>query len=119
MTQSPPLRQRRRKPKFVRSGGIHMKRLGRKWRKPRGIDSKMRASIQGKPKSPRAGYGSDRRIRSIHPSGYREVIVHNPAELDSLDSATEAARISGAVGLLKREKILARADELRIKILNR
>lgn len=120
MNQSSPKKpKRKRKPRFVRKGGNHMKRLGEKWRKPRGIDSKMRASIFGKPKRPKVGYGNDRRVRSIHPSGYREILVSNPNDLEPLNSSTQAARISRNVGLLKREKILVRANELGIKILNR
>ena len=110
---------KRRKPSFIRSQGIHFGRLGKKWRKPRGIDSKMRAEIKGKPKKPKAGYGTDGRMRSVHPSGYREVMVFRAADLESIDPSTQAARISGKVGLQKRERILSRAKELRIKVLNR
>jgi len=110
---------KRRKPKFIRSQGIHFGRLGEKWRKPRGIDSKMRAEIKGKPKRPKAGYGTDGRIRSVHPSGYREVMVYREADLGSIDPGTQAARISGKVGLQKKERILSRAKELKIKVLNR
>ena len=119
MTSSSPIKpKKRRKPKFIRSQGIHFGRLGKKWRKPRGIDSKMRYEIRGKPKSPKAGYGGKVLTRSVHPSGYREVLVYREKDLDSLDAGTQAARISGTVGLLKRERILSRAKELRIKVLN-
>jgi large subunit ribosomal protein L32e len=113
------VRSRRRKPKFIRSGGNHLKRLGRKWRKPKGIDSKMRRAIQGKPLRPKAGYGGDGRTKGIHPSGYAEVMIHNESELEGLDPKTQAARIASKVGLLKRENILSKADELGIKVLNR
>ena len=120
MKGRPPRRAKgRKKPRFVRNKGIHMKRLGKKWRRPRGIDSKMRMAIRGKPRSPKAGYGTDGKIRSLHPSGHFEVIVHNVMDLEGLDSATQAARIGGRVGLMKRESIITRARELGIKILNR
>ena len=109
----------KRKPRFVRNRGIYMGRLGVKWRKSRGIGSRMRLLIGGKTRRPKGGFGADRRVRSIHPSGYWEVIVSNLDELESLDPSSQAARISGKVGLMKRERILARADELRIRVLNR
>jgi len=109
----------KRKPRFVRNRGIYMRRLGVKWRKSRGIGSRMRLLIGGKTRRPKGGYGSDRRARSIHPSGFREVIVSNLKELESVDPSNQAARISGKVGLMKRERILTRADELRIRVLNR
>jgi large subunit ribosomal protein L32e len=79
----------------------------------------MRRAIQGKPLRPKAGYGGDARTRGIHPSGYAEVNVHNESDLEGLDSKTQAARIASKVGLLKRESILSKADELGIKVLNR
>jgi len=109
----------KRKPRFIRSGGIRLKRLGRKWRKPRGIDSKMRIEIFGKPKRPKAGYGTDKELRRIHPSGYEEVLVSNLLDVERLDPSSQAARISAKVGLLKREAIVQRAKELGVKVLNR
>jgi large subunit ribosomal protein L32e len=120
MSQSTPKRpEKRKKPLFVRSGGIQTKRLGGKWRKPKGLDSKMRQTILGKPKCPKVGYGSSRKARGLHPSGYLEVLVSTPADLESMDSSSQAARISSGVGLLKRERILSRADELKLKVVNR
>lgn len=110
---------KRKKPRFIRNKGQHMKRLGEKWRRARGIDSKMRASIYGKPKSPRAGYGTNSEFRGLHPSGYEEVIVYNPQDLEELDSSSQAARIASKVGLAKKEEILNKADEIGIEILNR
>ena len=110
---------RRRKPKFIRSGGQRLKRLGRNWRRSKGIDSKMRRAIYGKTLRPKAGYGGDSRFRGIHPSGYSEVLVHNESELDGLDSRSQAIRIASKVGLLKRERILSKAAELGVKVLNR
>ncbi len=109
----------KKKPRFIRSDADRLKRLGQSWRKSRGVDGKIRKEIFGKPRKPRAGFGRDRRDRAVHPSGYREVIVHNSADLDGIDALTQAVRISSGVGLLKREKILAKADELRIRVLNR
>lgn len=112
------IKGRRRKPKFIRAGGARKKSLGEKWRKPRGTDSKMRVSIFGKPKRPKAGYGTHRAVRGIHPSGYVEVRVTNPDDLDQIDPSRQAARIASGVGLKKREEILQRAGELGIKVLN-
>ncbi len=120
MTRQGPRRPvKKKKPKFMRTKAVRLRRVGERWRRPRGVDSKMRLEVLGKPMSPKAGYGGDRRTRGMHPSGYLEVLVHNEGDVESLDPSTQAARISSKVGLLKREKILARADELRIRVLNR
>ena len=57
--------------------------------------------------------------RFLHPSGFREVMVHNVAELEAIDPETEAARVGSSVGGRKREHIYSRADELGIRVLNR
>ena len=54
----------------------------------------------------------------MHPSGYREVIVYNVAELSAIDPNTQAARIAHTVGKRKRAAIIAEAKKLNIKILN-
>ncbi len=112
------IKGRKRKPKFIRAGGVRKKRLGEKWRKPRGTDSKMRVSMLGKPKRPKAGYGTRQSVRGIHPSGYEEVKVSNRADLDALNPSRQVARIAAGVGLKKREQIVEKAGELGIKVLN-
>lgn len=107
-----------KKPKFLRWRAKNLKKLGMKWRKPRGHHSKQRKRKKGRPKMPSPGYGAPKRLRGLHPSGFREVLVSNHAILEKMDSKIEAARISGSVGKKKRDLILKRAEELKIKVLN-
>ncbi|MGB2346470.1 MAG: eL32 family ribosomal protein, partial [Candidatus Poseidoniaceae archaeon] len=65
------------------------------------------------------GHGKVASARGLHPSGFREVMVHNLNDLETIDPETQAARIGHTVGGRKRENIHARADELGIRILNR
>ena len=67
----------------------------------------------------RVGHGKVAEARGLHPSGFREVMVHNINDLESIDPETQAARIGRTVGGRKREHIHARADELGIRVLNR
>jgi outer membrane biosynthesis protein TonB len=64
------------------------------------------------------GYKGPKIARFLHPSGYKEVIVNNVAELSTIDPAVQAARIAHTVGKRKRADIIAKAKELNIKILN-
>lgn len=87
-----------------------------KWHKPRGKDFKLRKEDG---KVPRIGYRTNKALRYLHPSGYKEVLIHNVNELEMLANRTNvAARIASAVGRKKREKIIKRANALGIKILN-
>ncbi|AGK60147.1 LSU ribosomal protein L32E [Archaeoglobus sulfaticallidus PM70-1] len=111
-------RQKARKPEFRRYESHKKLRLRRKsWRRPRGMDNKMRLRIAGK-KPVMVGFASPAEVRGYHPSGYIEVLVHNPKELENVDAETQAIRIASCVGLKKRLMIEDKAKELGIKILN-
>ena len=96
------------------------KRLSRSgWRAPHGMDSKQRRNYRYRGSLVRVGHGKVAEARGLHPSGFREVMVHNIKDLESIDPETQAARIGRTVGGRKREHIHARADELGIRVLNR
>jgi large subunit ribosomal protein L32e len=111
-------RTRNKKPKFVRAESWKYDRFSLSWRKPRGLDNKIRRKIKGWPPGPSMGYKGPKIARFLHPSGYREVIVYNVEDLSTIDSNTQAARIAHTVGKRKRALIIAKAKELNIKILN-
>ncbi len=111
-------RVKHKKPKFRRQESWRYKRVKESWRKPRGIDSKIRKKVKGWPKSAQVGYRSPNESRGLHPSGYVEVLVHNVDEVDQIDPETQAARIAHAVGARKRVEISYRAKEIGIHILN-
>ena len=46
-------------------------------------------------------------------------MVHNIADLETVDPETQAARVGSTVGGRKREHIYSLADELGIRVLNR
>ena len=108
----------RRRPKFVRQESWRYVRVKENWRRPRGIDSKMRLKLKSRPALVSVGYGSPRKVRGLHPSGKREVLVHNVEELERINPEVEVARIAHTVGLRKRIQILERAKDLGITVLN-
>ncbi|WP_456366398.1 50S ribosomal protein L32e [Thermococcus sp.] len=111
---------KRKKPRFLRQEWWRYPKFKNNptWRRPKGIDSKMRLKKKGKPRSPSIGWGSPRAVRGLHPSGYEEVLVHNVKEVEAIDPSRQAARIAGTVGRRKRELIVAKAKELGVKVLN-
>ena len=109
----------KRKPEFKRVDYHRHKKLRRSsWRRPRGRHNKTRLHKKGKFISPSIGYGNDAALRGLHPSGYREVLVHNPEELEQVNAKEEAVRIAAGVGRRKRLQIVEKARELNIKVLN-
>ncbi|MFQ5800509.1 MAG: 50S ribosomal protein L32e [Candidatus Hydrothermarchaeales archaeon] len=107
-----------KKPKFKRQEQSRYKRLADKWRKPRGIHSKLRKKQKTKGSRPSIGYGNPKSIKGLHPSGLREVRVSNPSDLEGIDQKSQAIRIAGTVGKRKRAKILEKAKKMKLKVLN-
>ncbi len=64
------------------------------------------------------GYGSPKAVRGLHPSGFEEVMVRNPDDLQPIDPSYQAARIARTVGVRKRLMIEEVAKSREIKILN-
>jgi large subunit ribosomal protein L32e len=111
-------RIKRKKPDFVRQESWRYDRLKENWRRPRGIDNKMRRKIKGWPPTVNVGYRSPKAARGLHPSGYEEVLVHNVEELKNVNPKTQAVRIAHTVGKRKRAQILMQARKRKITVLN-
>lgn len=107
------------RPKFVRQESWRYIRLAENWRKPKGVDNKMRKQVSGVPALVKVGYRGPKRARGLHPSGYRDRLIHNIRDLEKLDPKIDAARIGHSVGRRKRIDIVSRANALGIKVLNR
>lgn len=111
-------RAKNKKPEFLRQESWRYSKLSESWRRPRGLDNKMRRKIKGWPPTVSVGYKGPKVARGLHPSGYREVLVHNVKEISGVDPKTQAARIAHTVGKKKRAQILAAARKNKVVILN-
>lgn len=90
------------------------------WRKPKGIDGRVRRRFKGAIPMPSIGYGSDKLTRNIHPHGFKTVVVHNVKELEMLmmHNRTYAATVGKSVSSRVRRDIVTRAEQLAIRITN-
>ena len=112
--------QKKVQPQFRRQEWFRYRRLKRTgWRKPKGYQSSQRMNRKYRRPMARVGYGKVASVRNLHPSGFEEVLVHRPEDLDGIDPAVQAARVGSTVGGRKRVLIHERADELGIRVLNR
>lgn len=111
-------RQKNKKPTFKRTDSHKKKKLDENWRRPRGLQGKLRRRVAAKGAVVQVGYGSPRAVRGLHPSGFEEVLVRNPDDLQSIDPSHQVARIARTVGVRKRLVIEKIADDRGIRILN-
>jgi large subunit ribosomal protein L32e len=107
-----------RTPYFRRFESWRFVRLDEPWRKPKGVDNHQRLSVKGWPHLVKVGYRVPKEVRYLHPSGYRDVLIHNMRELEALSADNDAARIASGVGRRKRIELATRARDLGIRVLN-
>ncbi|EPR79529.1 60S ribosomal protein L32 [Spraguea lophii 42_110] len=109
------------KKQFKRFQSWRVKRVSESWRKPRGIDNRMRRKFGGAPDMPGIGYKKPNAIRFLLPNGYRKIMVACVKDLEALISLNSfyCAEIRHAVGSKKRIEILERAEELGILVINK
>jgi len=108
---------KRKKPDFIRQDAHKKPRLGFKWRKPRGKQSKMRLRKKGHRKMPTPGYGSPKEVEGLLWNGLRPIVVHNVKELNSLDANKHIVIIASTVGLKKKLQIFEEATKKGLKVL--
>ena len=109
---------KKRTPEFLREEWFRYKRIPKNWRRPDGITSKMRINLKYRPSKVRVGFRGPKNTRGLHSSGFKEILVYNTNDLESIDPKTQAARIGSSVGTKKRMDIEKKAEELDIRILN-
>lgn len=107
-------------PKFARQNYRQIKRVRQTgWRKPRGIDNKLRISLRSAGFLPKIGFRTSVSERGLHPSGLHEVRVSTESDLKKLDSKVKiAVRLSAGLGRKAREFLTQAAEKLGFKVLN-
>lgn len=107
-----------KKPDFIRQDAHKKKRLGRKWRRPKGLHSKIRLKLRGRAKKVQIGYRSPKKVRYLHKSGLQQYVVKSIKDLEALDNKKTGLVISSSLGNKKRIVILKKAKEKGFRILN-
>ena len=77
-------RMKTKKPKFERQDSNRYDSFKGKWRRPKGIHSKMRKSFRGHRYTPLVGYGSIRDVRGLTRNGLKPMLVSNVKDLARL-----------------------------------
>jgi large subunit ribosomal protein L32e len=107
-----------KKLKFTRQDAHKKVRLGNKWRRPKGLHSKMRLSKKGYNKSVSIGYGSSRKTIGLDKSGLKLIVIKSLKELEKIDAKNECVAFSKTLGLKKKVEILKQAVKKSINVVN-
>jgi large subunit ribosomal protein L32e len=91
------------------------------WRKPKGIDNRVRRKFLGTTRMPKIGYGSAKKTRHMLPNGFYKFTVSTTADLDMLlmHNTKFAVEVAHNVSSRKRKEIVERAQQLGLHILNK
>merc|ERR1712114_108068 len=111
---------KKRTKRFLRHQSDRYDKVKQNWRKPKGIDNRVRRRFKGQYKMPNIGYGTWKKCKHVLPSGFKKFLVHNARELEILlmQNRTFAAEIAHSVSSNKRKDIVERAQQLDIKVTN-
>lgn len=111
---------KKRTKKFIRHQSDRYSKLKPNWRKPKGIDNRVRRRFKGQYLMPNVGYGSNAKTKHMLPTGFRKVLIHNVKELEVLmmQNRKFSAEIAHGVSAKKRKGIVERAQQLSIRLTN-
>jgi large subunit ribosomal protein L32e len=112
--------EKKRHKKFIRHQSDRYVKLRPSWRKPKGIDNRVRRRFKGQYLMPNIGYGTARNSRHVCPDGFKKFLVHNVKELEILLMMNRrfSAEIAHGVSSKKRREIVERAAQLAIRVTN-
>ena len=114
--------KRKQKPDFQTTNSWRHIRVAKKWRRPRGIDNKMRERIKGWPQVVKVGYKKPAKLRNKYFSpesgALEEFIVSSLSDLDLVLPTKHVVRIDGRLGTRKKQQIYQEAISWGLKVLN-
>lgn len=91
------------------------------WRKPKGIDNRVRRKFGGTAIMPKIGYGSNKKTRHMCPNGFYKFNVEQLSDLEMLVMHNDkfCVEISKGVSARKRKDIVERAAQLGLFVTNK
>jgi large subunit ribosomal protein L32e len=106
-----------KKPEFKQQNFGRKKRISDRWKRPRGLQSKMRHKFKGYSIMVSKGWRSPAEVRGLDRLGNDAVIVFNVQDLSKIKK-DQVIIVSANVGNKKRLEIITKAEELHIPVIN-
>ena len=108
---------KKKKPEFLRQCVGEKKKLGRKWRLPRGLHSKIRRKFRGHRVRVLVGFKSPSEVRGLTRNGLKPILVINKSQLNGLDKSCGII-IGSGVGKKNKLEIINDANKKGLVVLN-
>ena len=111
---------KKRTNKFKRHQSDRYKTVKEAWRKPKGIDNRVRRRFKGQLPMPKIGYRTNKKTRHMAPDGLKTFVVSNTRDLELLmmHNRSYAAEVAHNVSAKKRIAIVELAQKLNVKLRN-
>ena len=111
---------KKKKTTFDRFESDRYKRLHRSWRRPHGIDCRVRRRYRGCLRTPKCGHGSNKKTRFLLPNYKKKYLVNNLKDLECLmmNNSDYCAEIGKKVGAPLRVALLKRDKQLGVTVTN-
>ncbi|MCB9362442.1 50S ribosomal protein L32e [Candidatus Woesearchaeota archaeon] len=107
-----------KKPTFSRQDSHKKPKLGTVWRRPKGLQSKMRLMKRGYKRRPEVGWGSPKSVKGLSPEGLMPVSIASAADVEALDAKKDGAMLKRTLGTRKKSEIVKALVARKITILN-
>ncbi|CAK67409.1 unnamed protein product (macronuclear) [Paramecium tetraurelia] len=90
------------------------------WRRPRGIDNRVRRRFRGNRPMPKSGYRGDKKTRYLDQAGFRKLLITNEKDLELLltNNRVFAGELAHNLSARKRATLVRRAAELNVRLTN-
>merc|ERR1711862_562461 len=105
---------------FIRHESEDFNKMKSSWRRPHGIDCRVRRRYRGTRECAKIGFGSDKKTRNLLPNGFKKFLVRNEKELEILlmNNRNYCGEVCHNISARKKASIVRRAAELGVRLTN-
>ena len=95
-------------------------KLSKNWRRPRGIDSRVRRQFRSNKPLVKIGYGTNKKHKHVLANGFKKFLIRNLKDIELLlmNNRVYCGELASNLSGRKREQIVKRAKELSVRITN-
>ncbi len=110
--------KKKKNPEFLRQDYHKKKKLDRNWRRPRGLQSKLRMQLKSSGYVVKAGYRNPSQVRGMSLDGFELILIRNLKDLEKIDPKKQKAILSSNIGFKKKKELLDFCLKNKIAIAN-